>query len=86
MITVSYIALGLAALGFGFRLLRGPSLADRTMALDGLLIVGVSVIALRAMQTGIGSFTPVAVVITLVGFISTAVLRALHRGAGPVMR
>jgi multicomponent Na+:H+ antiporter subunit F len=82
VITVSFVALGLAAVGFGFRLLRGPSLADRTMALDGLLIVGVSVIALRAMQTGIGSFTPVAVVITLVGFISTAVIARFIEGQG----
>jgi multisubunit Na+/H+ antiporter MnhF subunit len=82
MIAATYVVLGLAALGFGFRLLRGPSLADRTMALDGLLVVGVSAIAVRAMQTGVGSFTPVAVVLTLVGFISTAVVARFIEGQG----
>ncbi|MGH9119819.1 MAG: monovalent cation/H+ antiporter complex subunit F [Acidimicrobiales bacterium] len=82
MIAAAFVAVGLAALGFGYRLLRGPSLADRMMALDGLLIVGVSAIALRAMQTGIGAFTPVAVVVTLVGFIGTAVVARFIEGEG----
>jgi multisubunit Na+/H+ antiporter MnhF subunit len=82
VIAAAFVALGLAALGFGFRLLRGPTLADRTLAIDGLLVVGVSLIALRAMQTGIGSFTPVAVVFTLVGFISTAVIARFIEGQG----
>ena len=82
LIAAAFVALGLAALGFGYRLLRGPTLADRTLAIDGLLVVGVSLIALRAMQTGIGSFTPVAVVFTLVGFISTAVIARFIEGQG----
>lgn len=74
MITAGFAALLIAAAGFGFRVLRGPSLADRVMGVDGLLIVGVSAIALRAMQTESGAFLPVAVVVTLVGFVSTAAI------------
>jgi multicomponent Na+:H+ antiporter subunit F len=62
VITASFVVLALAALGFGYRLLAGPSLADRVIGVDGLLVVGVSAIALRAMQTGEGAFLPVAVV------------------------
>ena len=82
MIAASYVLLGLAGLGFGFRLLRGPFLADRVMGLDGLLIVGVSVIAVRAMQTGSGAFLPVAVLVTLLGFISTGVIARFIEGQG----
>lgn len=82
MITASFVVLALAALGFGYRLLAGPSLADRVIGVDGLLVVGVSAIALRAMQTGEGAFLPVAVVATLVGFVGTAVVARFIEGQG----
>lgn len=82
MITASFVVLALAALGFGYRLLAGPSLADRVIGIDGLLVVGVSAIALRAMQTGEGAFLPVAVVATLVGFVGTAVVARFIEGQG----
>ena len=66
--------LGVAAVLFTFRLLRGPSLADRVVGLDGLVVCGVATLVVRAVQTGDGSFLPVAVVFTLVGFISTATI------------
>jgi multisubunit Na+/H+ antiporter MnhF subunit len=82
VITASFVVLALAALGFGYRLLAGPSLADRVIGIDGLLVVGVSAIALRAMQTGEGAFLPVAVVATLVGFVGTAVVARFIEGQG----
>ncbi|MGH9258821.1 MAG: monovalent cation/H+ antiporter complex subunit F [Acidimicrobiales bacterium] len=82
MITACYVLGVLAAVGFGYRLLAGPSLADRVIGLDGLLVVGVSAITLRAMQTGEGAFLPVAVVVTLVGFVGTAVIARFIEGEG----
>ena len=82
MIPVCYGLLALAAACFGFRMLRGPYLADRVIALDGILVVGVSSIALHAMDTRSGAFLPVAVVVTLVGFISTAVVARFIEGQG----
>jgi multisubunit Na+/H+ antiporter MnhF subunit len=82
MITACYVLGVLAAAGFGYRLLAGPSLADRVIGLDGLLVVGVSAITLRAMQTGEGAFLPVAVVVTLVGFVGTAVIARFIEGEG----
>ncbi len=72
MIGAAFVLLGLAAVCFAVRLVIGPRLSDRVMALDGLVIVGVSAVALRALSTGDGSFLPVLVVVTLVGFVSTA--------------
>lgn len=82
MIEAGFATLLAAAACFGYRLLRGPSLADRVIAIDGLLVVGVSAIAVRAMQTESGSFLPVAVVVTLVGFISTSVIARFIEGQG----
>lgn len=72
MITASYVALACAGACFFVRFLIGPSLADRVVAIDGLLVVGVSAVAVDSVQSGRGSFIPVAVVLTLIGFVSTA--------------
>ena len=82
MIVASFVLISLAALGFGYRLLAGPTLTDRVVGMDGLLVAGVSALTLRAMQTGEGAFLPVAVVLTLVGFVSTAVVARFIEGEG----
>jgi multicomponent Na+:H+ antiporter subunit F len=80
MIAATLVVLLAAAVGFGYRLARGPSLADRVLAVDGLVLTGVAAIAADAMRTGRGAFLPVAVVTTLVSFISTAIIaRYLER-------
>lgn len=70
MITLSL--LGLAGACFVVRLALGPTLPDRVLAMDGLIVVGIAAVAVRAIQTGDGAFLPVLVVLTLVGFVSTA--------------
>lgn len=82
MIVASFVLITLAALGFGYRLLAGPTLTDRVVGMDGLLVAGVSALTLRAMQTGEGAFLPVAVLVTLVGFVSTAVVARFIEGKG----
>jgi multisubunit Na+/H+ antiporter MnhF subunit len=82
VIAASFVLITLAALGFGYRLLAGPTLTDRVVGMDGLLVVGVSALTLRAMQTGEGAFLPVAVLVTLVGFVSTAVVARFIEGKG----
>jgi multisubunit Na+/H+ antiporter MnhF subunit len=83
VITAGFVLLTLAAAGFAFRLIAGPSLTDRIVGLDGLIVVGVSAITLRAMATGEGAFIPVALVATLVGFVGTAVVaRFIERAGG----
>jgi multisubunit Na+/H+ antiporter MnhF subunit len=67
---------------FLFRLLRGPTLADRVNALNGLLIVGTIAIAAQAMVTERGAFLPVLVVVALVGFVGTAMVARFIEGRG----
>ncbi len=83
MITATFVVLALAGLGFAYRIARGPSLTDRVVGLDGLLVVGVAAIATDAVRTGRGAFLPVAVVVTLVGFVSTAVVARYVERRGP---
>lgn len=82
MIGLIYALLGAAAVLFGFRLLRGPSLADRVLALDGVMAVGVATVIALAVDTGDTSFLGVAVVLTLVNFISTATIARFIEGRG----
>lgn len=74
MITVSLVALAVAGVLFLIRMLRGPTLADRVNALNGLLIAGTCAIAAHAVDTGQGAFLPILVVISLVGFVGTAMV------------
>jgi len=72
MTVVTMLVLAAAAAAYLVRLIRGPGLSERVIALDGLIVVGISAVAVHAMSTGQGAFLPVLVVITLVGFVATA--------------
>lgn len=63
-----------AALCFAYRLARGPSLADRVIGVDGLLVTGVAAIVANAARTDNSSFIPIAVVTSLVAFIATSIV------------
>ena len=80
MITATLLVLLLAGVCFGYRLWRGPTVVDRVIAVDGLIVVGVAALAVQAVRTGLGSFVPVAVVASLVGFVSTAVVARYIEG------
>jgi multicomponent Na+:H+ antiporter subunit F len=72
MTVVTMLVLAAAAAAYLVRLVRGPGLSERVIALDWLIVVGISAVAVHAMSTGQGAFLPVLVVITLVGFVATA--------------
>jgi len=65
VIVATVIVLGLAVVLFGARLVIGPSLADRVVALNGIVIAGMVLIAVDAMVTERGSFLPVLVVLAV---------------------
>jgi multicomponent Na+:H+ antiporter subunit F len=56
------------------RLARGPSLADRILVLDTMTTLGIGVIAVMAIRTGIVLYLDIAIAIGLVGFLSTIAL------------
>jgi multisubunit Na+/H+ antiporter MnhF subunit len=82
MITATYLILMAAGALFGYRLVVGPTLADRINALNGLLIAGIGAIATQAVDTGRGAFLPVVVVVALVSFVGTAMVARFIEGRG----
>ncbi|MEM9206986.1 MAG: cation:proton antiporter [Pseudomonadota bacterium] len=72
----------LAFLVVSLRLILGPSLADRVLALDSLLTVGIGFIAIVAIKTGYALYVDVAIALGLVGFLATVALARfiLQRG------
>ncbi|HEX7096644.1 MAG TPA: monovalent cation/H+ antiporter complex subunit F [Acidimicrobiales bacterium] len=82
MENATYLVLLLAMLAFGYRIVIGPTLADRTLAISGGLVVGMVGIATHAAYTDTGAFLPILVVIGLVGFVSTAIIARYIEGGG----
>lgn len=81
MIVLTGVALTLAVAGFMYRLLRGPTIADRILGFDGTLAVLVIGILTDAVHRGSAVMLPVVLVLTLLAFSSTALLgRFLEAG------
>jgi len=57
-----------------FRLVKGPSLPDRVVALDIITVAIVAFCGLAAIRSGDPAFLDVALVLALVGFLATAAL------------
>jgi multicomponent Na+:H+ antiporter subunit F len=77
--SVALAGLALAGLLCLVRLVRGPSLANRIVALDTMLVVIVTGIAVAAARTGESNFLDVMVVAALLGFVGTVtVARAIE--------
>ncbi len=53
------------------RLVRGPHLPDRIVALDMLALIGMCAAALQALVTGLTAFIDLALVMALLSFLST---------------
>lgn len=76
----SWLLLLALALCF-FRIARGPTLADRVMALDILNILAVAYCALLAVASGRAVYLDVAIALALVAFLVTvAFARFIERG------
>jgi len=74
MTVATFVILAIAAALLLYRLLAGPSLADRVVALNGLVLVGMGGIATFAAQAGTGSLLPALVAIALVGPIGSGMI------------
>ena len=69
-----WIALALLALSFlltTWRVIAGPTLGDRVVALDMLVGIAIGFIAVIAVKTGFTLYIDVAIALGLVGFLAT---------------
>jgi multicomponent K+:H+ antiporter subunit F len=67
-------AFALALLLNLYRLLRGPGLADRILALDTMYINSMALLVLVGIHFGTALFFEAALVIALMGFVGTVAL------------
>jgi multicomponent Na+:H+ antiporter subunit F len=75
--TGCWIATLLLVLGMAFaflRLLRGPSLPDRVVALDVIATMAIGVLALTSITTGQKMLLDVALAIAIITFLGTVAL------------
>ena len=56
------------------RLIRGPTLADRILALDAITTLAIGYIAAFAVRTGFTLYIDIAISLGLLGFLSTVAL------------
>jgi len=71
-----YVVFGLIGLGILFtilRLVKGPSLADKAVAIDTLNIIVVGLISLIAVVYNNGLFLDIAIVYAILAFLETVV-------------
>jgi multicomponent Na+:H+ antiporter subunit F len=81
MTQLALVTLGIALLLAVVRLIKGPTLPDRIVAMDliGVLVVGLIVVL--AASTGVRATLDAAVVIALIGFVGTVAYAAyVQRG------
>jgi multicomponent Na+:H+ antiporter subunit F len=70
---VALAVLALAAAAFLVRLVLGPRLADRVVALDGVLTTVALTIIANSARTDSTKYLVVAVVVALVAFVGTVI-------------
>lgn len=80
------VALCLLSLSFLLTVLRvilGPTLPDRVLALDMLVVIAVGFIAVIGIKTGYTLYLDIAIALGLVGFLATVAFARfiLSRGA-----
>jgi len=73
-VNAAFVMVMLGVLGAFVRLIIGPSLPDRVVALDMMTVLLVSFCGLYAIQSEDGAFVDVAIVLALVGFLATVAL------------
>jgi multicomponent Na+:H+ antiporter subunit F len=63
--------LGLALFLTVYRIVVGPTLADRVLALDLLTVLGMGFVGALAIRTGITLYIDIAIALALLGFLAT---------------
>jgi multicomponent Na+:H+ antiporter subunit F len=72
--SISAVLLAIATVPALIRMVRGPSVADRMVALDTLLFIGVGGAGVYIVRTGDTTFIPIVVVAVVTAFLGTVVV------------
>lgn len=80
-LNLAIVAVTLAVALCTVRLLRGPGITDRLLALDTLYMNAVALIVLLGMRWGTPLLFEAALIVAMLGFVSTVALaRYISRG------
>lgn len=71
---MSLVLLGVALLVSLVRIVIGPSLSDRVLALDLLAVVAMGFVGAIAVRTGLWLYLDIAIALALLGFLATVAL------------
>ena len=71
---VALILLGLGLVLSTVRIIVGPTLADRVLALDLLTVVAMGFVGTIAIRTGLYLYLDIAIALALLGFLATIAL------------
>ncbi|MEX2543375.1 MAG: monovalent cation/H+ antiporter complex subunit F [Trueperaceae bacterium] len=74
VIDIALACIVLAMIFAIFRVLRGPSWGDRIVALDFLGVNTALLIVIVAMRSGYDSFLDAALIVSILGFLTTVAL------------
>lgn len=81
---IALVLLGLALLVSVIRIIIGPTLADRVLALDLMTVVAMGFVGAIAIRTGQMLYLDIAIALALLGFLATIAFAryVLTHGAG----
>ena len=71
---IALILLSLALLLSVVRIIIGPTLGDRVLALDLLTVIAMGFVATIAIRTGLMLYLDIAIALALLGFLATIAL------------
>ena len=71
---LSLVMLALALLFTVYRIVVGPTLADRVLSLDLLTVVAMGFVGAIAVRTGLTLYLDIAIALALLGFLATVAL------------
>ena len=86
---IALVLLGLALLISVVRIIIGPTLGDRVLALDLMTVVATGFVGTIAIRTGLMLYLDIAIALALLGFLATVALaryilsRAAAKGDAP---
>lgn len=84
--TTTILASGLLSVAFlltVYRVVVGPTLPDRIIALDMLVGIAIGFIAVIAIRTGFNLYVDIAIALGLVGFLATVAFARFVLSRGP---
>ena len=83
MTTITFVLLAVATVLFALRAFRGPSVVDRVVAVDAMVIVAIAAIATDAVRQGDARFADAAILLAIVAFVGTGIVaRFIERRGG----